>query len=442
MVLSKRNFVRIVSVFAALLLVMLGCVINSVSKEQALKNEIHTAQLRALDELSEYLADLTVSLQKSRYAGTQDDLVRYAANLKSGAEKAKSCLAGLPMGDTALDRTHLFLSQVGDYSMSLARGDTITEQDFATLGKLRSYADTLTQEVSAIYDDVSSGRYPIEQLSTATDSQNAAAAAPGDTVLLEDSFQGYPRLIYDGPFSDHMLTKTPALIKNKTLVTRERAKAVAAVIAGLDEEALIMGSDEEGDLPSYGFKTDTLAVSITKNGGIPVYMLKDRKINFDEANLTHAFGVTMAKEYLSRIGMSDMKETYFYANEGVLTVNFAYEKDGILYYTDLVKVSVALDDGEVLAFDARGYIMNHTIRSFGDPTLTVSEAADIMSKFLTRQGWRLCVIPTSYQQEMLTYEFRAKGRNSENLLIYINADTGVEENILILLETDEGTLVS
>ena len=41
--------------------------------------------------------------------------------------------------------------------------------------------------------------------------------------------------------------------------------------------------------------------------------------------------------------------------------------------------------------------------------------------------------------EKLTYEFRGK-LGEETYLIYINAETGREENVLKLIETENGTL--
>ena len=52
---------------------------------------------------------------------------------------------------------------------------------------------------------------------------------------------------------------------------------------------------------------------------------------------------------------------------------------------------------------------------------------------------RLAVIPTPSNGEVLTYEF--KGTIEDNtFLIYINAETSKEENILILLKTEGGLL--
>lgn len=74
---------------------------------------------------------------------------------------------------------------------------------------------------------------------------------------------------------------------------------------------------------------------------------------------------------MKKLGYQDMRSTYYATDGNICTVNFAYCRDGILYYTDLIKVGVSLRDGSVVSLEARGYITNHHRRNV--PTFTVSE---------------------------------------------------------------------
>ena len=51
----------------------------------------------------------------------------------------------------------------------------------------------------------------------------------------------------------------------------------------------------------------------------------------------------------------------------------------------------------------------------------------------------MAIIPTKWKTEILCYEFKGKVDDTE-FLVYINADTGKEENILVILDTPNGTL--
>jgi germination protein YpeB len=98
-----------------------------------------------------------------------------------------------------------------------------------------------------------------------------------------------------------------------------------------------------------------------------------------------------------------------------------------------------LDNGDVVGMESRGYIMSHTDRTL--PTNLISEdiARGSINKHLAIDDVRLAIIPLDSKREVLCYEFRGSF-NNQNYLIYINAETGAEEKILLLMETDEGVL--
>jgi len=57
------------------------------------------------------------------------------------------------------------------------------------------------------------------------------------------------------------------------------------------------------------------------------------------------------------------------------------------------------------------------------------------------QNVKLTIIPSSGEHERLCWEFLCRAQNGNNVLVYINAETGAEEQILLLKINDNGTLV-
>jgi len=51
----------------------------------------------------------------------------------------------------------------------------------------------------------------------------------------------------------------------------------------------------------------------------------------------------------------------------------------------------------------------------------------------------LAIIPTEWKTEILCYEFKGKIDDTD-FLVYINAETGREENILVIIDTPNGIL--
>ena len=146
------------------------------------------------------------------------------------------------------------------------------------------------------------------------------------------------------------------------------------------------------------------------------------------------------KDFLNSKGFPNMKETYFLKQEGIVTINYAYMQDNVIMYPDLIKVKVALDNGEILGIETTGYLNNHIeSRDISNIKITEEEAKKDLNPNLEITSSGLAVIPTDWKSEILCYEFKGKVDDRE-FLVYINAENGREEDILIITNTPNGTL--
>ena len=151
--------------------------------------------------------------------------------------------------------------------------------------------------------------------------------------------------------------------------------------------------------------------------------------------------INLAQSYLKNIGYKNMANTYYAININVCGINFAYKKDDVTYYSDLIKVGVSMDNGKIVSLEAQGYLTNHIKRKAFNCKLTKEQAQSKLSKNLKVINSKRCVIPKESGNEVNCYEFRCKSNDTkEEVLIYINADKGYEENIMLLLYSDGGTL--
>ena len=111
---------------------------------------------------------------------------------------------------------------------------------------------------------------------------------------------------------------------------------------------------------------------------------------------------------------------------------FAAKSGSIPVYQDAVQISISLDKGELINFDAllfyRSYRPN---RQIGVPVLTKDEARKkiLPSVEVTDEG--LAVILNRERLEVLAYKFNTK--KEPKLTIFINAITGNEDSIGILV---------
>ena len=168
-----------------------------------------------------------------------------------------------------------------------------------------------------------------------------------------------------------------------------------------------------------------------------LWMLDSRPIEVE--NIAVEDAVRLGMEFLNANGFSGMKESYYEKSDGSVTVNYAYVGQNITMYSDLIKIKVALDNGSIIGFESRGYLMNHTERSLAPIRLSETDARAKISKHLTIDSVSLALIPLESRREVLCYECRGNF-DGQNYLIYINAETGKEEKILLLIESENGVL--
>jgi len=135
-----------------------------------------------------------------------------------------------------------------------------------------------------------------------------------------------------------------------------------------------------------------------------------------------------------------MTESYYEIDDGIITINFAYEQDNVLCYTDLIKIAVSMENGDIVSYDARGFWVNHQERNLAQPAISVEQAREVLSPQLTVENSRLALIPTGGKNEALCWEFRCEGTAGDSVLVYVNAATGTEQEILLLIEDENGVL--
>ena len=445
--LSRRTLIRGSALFLSLCLVLGGLAWSGYATADRYRTGLENTYQRALDELNDHITNIETTLNKAYYANTPPQLIGTASKLFSESNQAKISLSALPVTTEQLENVQHFIAQVGDYSLSLSRkvsrGQTLSDDEREQIYSMGRYAKTMSREFEQIAADYTAGGYAVGKLENAIEHNTLEAETLpvfGDSFRdMEEGFTDYPILIYDGPFSDHLLTKKSTLTKNLPRVSQTDAKKAAVKLLGGPENQIAEHLDTGGNLPLWNFAKGNVTLSITKDGGLPNNLLNSRLVT--EEKMDHKEAAKHAKVFLEKQGLISFKESYYLTREGLCTINFAFEQDGVLCYPDLVKVGIALDNGEILSFSATGYIMNHKTRNLRSEDIGVKKARESVSPSLKIRNEKRAVIPTGGAHEVLCYEFTCAGRGGETVLVYINAQTGFEEEILILMETEGGILV-
>lgn len=447
MTISRRAVIRIVS-FAIAVTAALSVRNIQLMNETAINSRaLEYSYMRAIEDLSTSADNIKTTLEKQIYAGTPQLQQQLSSKLWRDSSTAKAALSQLPIEELQLENTYKFLSQVGNYALSLANKSAhdqqISTDEYEKLQSLHDFSKQLCDDMWQLEKNMNNGEVTLLKVASAMKAPDKNDEAPTVTEGFEDfeeGFDSYPTLIYDGPFSDHILEKNPRMTQNAQEVTQKKALEKATLSTGINVNEFTNVTEESGKMPSWVFSDNknTISCAVTKNGGYLSYFLKNRTVNNESVSITE--GLIAAENYLKDIGINSMKTTYYEDYNGILTVNFAYSDNDICVYTDLIKVSVALDNGEIIGYDARGFLVNHEKRNYSQNRISPLEAEKKLSPMLTVEKRQLALIPSDATEEKLCYEFKCRNDNGEHILVYVNAVTGEEEQILILFENKNGTL--
>ena len=440
---SRRGKIRVRLYASVLILVLFSAFVINAQKASELSRQLNADAERSLSTLEACMSSINTNLTKGLYTNTTPMLSSMAISLTRDAASAKNSLSALPLSDTQLDNMLKFLSQVGAFVSTLDRklslGEPITSEERNQLKQLIDISQKLLSELDTITQGVEDGSVSFKQagstLQKSADQSVQIDSAFGDA---EQTITDYPTLIYDGPFSDHILNQSPKTLEGKSDISKEKALEIASDFIGIDKSTLRFDSETNGVIETYNFFVDSINISVCKKGGAVLYLLGSSSAG--ESVISPEQAVENAKNFLSAKGYENMKESYYSTQDGICTVNFAYENDGVICYPDLIKLSVSLETGNIISFDARGYIMNHTDRPPVQSKISADEAKMSVSDYLTVMSSRLAVIPTDYKTEKTAYEFHCKTPDEQEVLVYIDVLTAKEDDILLLLYSDGGIL--
>jgi hypothetical protein len=102
----------------------------------------------------------------------------------------------------------------------------------------------------------------------------------------------------------------------------------------------------------------------------------------------------------------------------------------VLLLTDQVQVALAMDNGELVGFDARAYWQNHRSRQLTSTTLSAAEAARHAGDVVNLMGAPRKVLTRDWRgRERLAWEATGE-QHGRMMTIHLDAETGKELRIL------------
>lgn len=447
--LKDRHMLSIIVVLFTIIIILSVIIYKKQTEyRQASENQYNMA----FYELVDYVQNVETYLAKSLISSSPEHGAETLTHVWREANLAQAYLSRLPIDSVELEKTAKFLNQVSDYSYSLSRkniyNEELTEEDLKNLEDLHNYSVELRNTLDQLSADINDGRIKWGELTKKGEvafAQEVSNISKNSFSNLEENFHEYSGLIYDGAFSEHMTSSQKKGLTGDN-IDEEKAKQIATDFIGKDgaQEINLSGKSENTDIITYDFSVkvnneneENMNISITEKGGHVLLMNYNRNVEAELISQEEADKI--GKKFLEDRGLNNMKETYYLKQDGIVTINYAYKQDEVTVYPDLIKLKIALDNGEVMGIETKGYLNSHEERKIPEVKITKEKAKESLNKNLEITSESLAIIPTEWQTEVLCWEFKGKV-NDTDFLVYVNAETGKEEDILVITNTPNGTL--
>lgn len=434
-------------ILALFLLILITGYYAYVLRERYITTKVNTYN-QALANVVNYVNNVENYLAKATISRSAEYSTEALTQIWSDSNLACVYLAQIPLKEEGLAKTSRFLNQVSDYSYSLSRktiaNEELSSDDLENLQKLHQYALDLETTLNQIANEVSEGIITWDEF----DKTNQFAQAVSNVNVFENidsNLNEYEGLIYDGAYSDHV---EKAEKKGLTGDDCTEEEAMAKVKEFLGDERVVKissnGFIENAKIPCYDFYVsltgeEAASIEVSKKGAHIIEFSINRSVESENIGIEDAN--ERGKKFLEEHDFPFMRETYYLKEQNVLTINYAYDEDSTVVYPDLIKVKVAMDNGEILGIETYGYLNSHTARTLPYPKITIDEAREKINPKLEIISEGTAIIPTEWKTEVYCYEFKGKVDDKE-FLVYINTETGKEEDILVILNTPGGILTT
>ena len=402
------------------------------ARQSAERTRIENLYHRIDDDLN----DVDVSLSKLSAASSPRQSVLLLGDVWRATGSAGAAMGLLPLSHADSCDMSQFVTRCGDYAHALMgrvlQGRALTEEDRRQLGDMRAACAQIRQVAG---EAIQSGDY------VAADNVDAGCYEQSQS---EAAISEYPTLIYDGRFSESAENRPPQGEIGERITAQQAAERARRLFSdGTVADTVYV----PGALPVYELSVQSpsrgqVSLSLTEQGGellsfmgAPTGDKNDPPSDEESEKLKAA-----ALSFLQELGVEDPAAAYAQYYQGAAVLNFAPRQDGVILYSDLVKVYMDRETGEVMGLDARNYRLNHRQRALPRPKLTEEEAGAYVSGELQVEHTDLALIPLTQQTEVLCYEFKAT-KDGTFYIVYVNALTGQEEQIFQVINSAEGDLV-
>lgn len=413
-------------------------------EKNALLIQAENSYQRSFHELSYHMDLLHDKIGTSLAMNSSERLSPQFVDIWRLSSEALTNVGQLPLTLLPFNKTEEFLSQIGDFTYRTAirnlDDDPLNDDEIKTLEQLYKQAADIKDELRQVQHTTLANnlRWMDVELALATQEEQSDNTIIDGLKTVEKKVTEFAEGDEGSAFmeiftKDHEFKNVPGEWKDEKQI-RNFSKDLFSIKDNVN--IVVTKSGEGSDVPMYSVSYKdgkSVYMDITQKGAHPIQILVDRPIEDKKLSLND--GLIEAEKYLKKFDYQNMIPLQSQQFDNVGIFSFVYSQDDVRIYPDSMVLKVALDNGDILGFNAKNFLMNHDKRNIPEPKLTLEEAREMVNNNVEIQEEHLALIENDLHEEVLTYEFLGT-MNDETYRIFINADSGAEENVEKLSGTE------
>lgn len=410
---KKMKQILAVYTVAALVTLSLLCAIGYAHLTQ-LRRTAAYASRASFEAMVRSVDAMGTALQKSLYATDGGLCGSLCGEISASASAAEASLSALPFDTQELEQVSGFINRAGDYAYSLAPQageEGFTQEQQQQLADFAAQAGDFAALLRDLQTEVNNGLLTLDSRE-----QRLQNVGREEEKLLSAALLDY-RLGYDGEELNYDGKYTAKEQQPAGDLSPEQAKELAARAAGVEPRELKEEYDYTGPDGRRCYSAGEVVLCVSSRGLeslAQTRLVSESSISLEQARQA-------AVKFLEQLELEELALVSYNDSGTVASFNFAQTQDEALRLDSGVKVSVALDDGSVYAYNAVNYSTQSVQVSWN---VGEEEARTRLPENVSCEGSRKVILRSAGERDLPCYAFNCVDSQGQDLTIYVNADTG------------------
>ena len=410
---KKMKQILAIYTVAALVTLSLLCAIGYAHLTQ-LRRTAAYASRASFEAMVRSVDAMGTALQKSLYATDGGLCGSLCGEISASASAAEASLSALPFDTQELEQVSGFVNRAGDYAYSIspqAGEEGFTPEQQQQLADFAAQAGDFAALLRDLQTEVNNGLLTLDSRE-----QRLQNVGREEEKLLSAALLDY-RLGYDGEELNYDGKYTAKEQQPAGDLSPEQAKELAARAAGVEPRELKEEYDYTGPDGRRCYSAGNLVLCVSSRGLeslAQTRLVSESSISLEQARQA-------AVKFLEQLELEELALVSYADSGTVASFDFAQTQDEAIRLDSGVKVSVALDDGSIYAYNAVNYSTQSAQVSWN---VGEEEARTRLPENVSCEGSRKVILRSAGERDLPCYAFNCVDSQGQGLTIYVNADTG------------------